>query len=83
MELKPESESRSDIENEYFEDNEREMISAFSDYFSDHLLSREDEIDMYYHYQIENQRLAAERNKRGFTKYRSIFIFSFLNVIMI
>jgi hypothetical protein len=45
------------------------MISSFNDYCSDHLSNKEEEIDMDYHWQIEDQRLAAEHSQRQFKKY--------------
>jgi hypothetical protein len=59
----------SDIGNEYFEGNKMENISTFYDYFSEHLPNRDEEIDMDYHWQIEDQRLAPERNQRRLKKY--------------
>jgi hypothetical protein len=68
-EFKYEFEFRNDIGNEYFEGNERDMIATFNDYCSDHLSNRNEEIDTNYHWQIEDQRLAAEHNQRWFKKY--------------
>ncbi|GMO13152.1 MAG: hypothetical protein Ta2E_02030 [Mycoplasmoidaceae bacterium] len=63
-EFKSEFDWRNDICNEYFEFNQRDMISVFHDYCSYHLPNKEEEIDADYHRQIEDQRLAAERNQR-------------------
>jgi hypothetical protein len=57
--LNPNYEFKSDNCNEDFEDSERDMISAFNDYCSDHMPTRDEEIDMNYHWQIEDQRLAG------------------------
>jgi hypothetical protein len=62
-EFKNEFEFRNDISNEYFEENERDMISVFNDYISEHLPKREEEDDMDYHWEIEDQRMKAERNQ--------------------
>jgi hypothetical protein len=53
------------------------MISVFNDYCSDHLSNRDEEIDMEYHWQIEDQRLTAERNQKLCKKYWLVFIFTF------
>jgi hypothetical protein len=45
------------------------MISSFNYYSSDNLSNKEEEIDMDYHWQIEDQRSAAERSQRRFKKY--------------
>jgi hypothetical protein len=63
-EFKSEFEFRPDIEKEHFEGNEMKMISVFKDYCSDHLLNKEEDIDMDFHCQNEDQRFAAERNQR-------------------
>jgi hypothetical protein len=68
-EFKSEFDFRSYIGNDYFDNNEREMISSFNDYSFDHLSNKEEEVDMDYHWQIENQRLPAERSQRRFKKY--------------
>jgi hypothetical protein len=66
LEFKSEFDFRSDIGSEYFKGNERDMISVFNDYCSEHLPNRDEEIDMNYQWQIEDERLAAERNQRRF-----------------
>jgi hypothetical protein len=48
-EFKSRFEFRNDIDNEYFEGNERGTISIFNDYCSDHLPTRDEEIDMESH----------------------------------
>ncbi|GMO12430.1 MAG: hypothetical protein Ta2E_00340 [Mycoplasmoidaceae bacterium] len=68
-EIKPEIDWRNDIGNEYFEGNERDMISVFHDYYSEHLPHSEEEADSDYHWQIKSQRLLAERNQRRFLKW--------------
>jgi hypothetical protein len=68
-EFKSEFNFRSEFGNECFEGNEREMISSFHDYCSDHLPNREEEIDMDCLWKIEDQRLAAELNQRRLKKY--------------
>jgi hypothetical protein len=45
------------------------MILVFNDYCSDHLPNPDENIDMDYHWQIEDQRLTAERNQRRCKKY--------------
>jgi hypothetical protein len=44
-----EFEFMNDIYNKYFEGNERDMISIFNDYCSDHLPNRDEEIEMDYY----------------------------------
>jgi hypothetical protein len=68
-EYKYEFEFRSEIGSEYFEGNERDMISVFNDHCSDHLPNKDEEIDMDYHWQVEDERLAAECNQRRFNRY--------------
>ncbi|GMO12746.1 MAG: hypothetical protein Ta2E_01320 [Mycoplasmoidaceae bacterium] len=46
--------------------NESDMISEFHDYYSDHIPNKEENIDADYRWQIEYQKLAAERNQRRF-----------------
>jgi hypothetical protein len=46
------------------------MISVFNDYCSEHLLNKDENIDMEYHWEIEDSRLNAERNQRRFQKYK-------------
>jgi hypothetical protein len=48
-EFKSEFEFRNDIDNEYFEGNERDMISVFNNHYSNHSLNRDEKIDMDYH----------------------------------
>jgi hypothetical protein len=43
------------------------MISVFNDYVSEHLLNRE-EVDMDYHWKIEDQRMKEERNQMRYKK---------------
>jgi hypothetical protein len=54
---------RNDIGHEYFEGNERDMISVFNDYESEHLPNREEEVYIAYHFDIIDQRIKVERNK--------------------
>jgi hypothetical protein len=68
-EFKSEFDWRKDVGNEYFEGNERDMISVFNDYCSDHLSNKDENIAIDYHWQIEDSRLNAERNQRRFKKY--------------
>ena len=56
-EFKNEFEFRNDIGHEYFEGDERDMIFVFHDYVSEHLPNREEEVDMDYHWEIEDQRM--------------------------
>jgi hypothetical protein len=44
------------------------MISVFNDYCSEHLPNRDEEVDIDYHWQVENKRMIAERNQRRFKK---------------
>jgi hypothetical protein len=67
-EFKSEFDFRNDIENEYFEGNERDMILVFNDYCSEHLPNKDEELDMDYDWQEENKRMVAERNQRRFKK---------------
>jgi hypothetical protein len=62
-EFRSEFEFRSDI------GNSTSKVIKWSDYCSDHLPNRDEEIDMEYHWKIEDQRLTAKRNQRRFTKY--------------
>jgi hypothetical protein len=39
------------------------MISVFNDYVSEHLSNRDEDVDMDYHWEIEDQRMKAERNQ--------------------
>jgi hypothetical protein len=39
------------------------MISVFTDYVSEHLSNREEEVDIDYHWDIEDRRIKAERNQ--------------------
>jgi hypothetical protein len=48
-EFKNEFEFRSDIGHEYFERDERDMISVLNDYVSEHLPNRKEDVDMNYH----------------------------------
>jgi hypothetical protein len=67
-EFKNEFEFRNDIGHEYFEEDERDMISVFNDYVSEHLPNREEDVDMDYHLDIEDQRIKAERNQMRYKK---------------
>jgi hypothetical protein len=60
---------RNDIGNSYFEGNERDIISVFTHSCSDNFPNRDEEIDMDYHWQIDDQRLATERNQRRFQNF--------------
>jgi hypothetical protein len=64
---KSEFDVRSSINND-FGGNERKMVSIFNDHCSDHLPHWKEEIGKGYHSQIEDQRLASERNQRRFNK---------------
>jgi hypothetical protein len=44
------------------------MISVFNDYVSENLPNREEEVDMDYHWEIEDQRMKAERNQMSYKK---------------
>jgi predicted metal-dependent peptidase len=68
--FKDEFELRNDINHEYFEGDEREIISVFNDYVSEHLPNREEDVDMDYHWEIEDQRRTAERNQMRNKKHR-------------
>jgi hypothetical protein len=65
----------------------KKMISVLNDYCSDHLPNKDEEIDMDYHWQIEDQRLPAERNQRQFKQPNwdgfifTFYFFSFLQMI--
>jgi hypothetical protein len=61
-EFKNEFEFRNDIGHEYFEGDERDMISVFNDYVAEHLPNREEDVDMDYLWEIEDQRMKTERN---------------------
>jgi hypothetical protein len=77
-EPKSELDFRSDIDSFYFEVNKRDTISAFNDHSSDHLPNRYEEINMDDHWLIEDQRLTAEGNQRGFKKFKlRAFYFTF------
>ena len=69
-EFKNEFEFRNDIGNEYFEGDEREMISVFNDYVSEHLPNTREEVDMSYNWDIEDQRIKAERNQMRYKNRR-------------
>jgi hypothetical protein len=62
-EFKNEFEFRNDIRHMYFEGDERDMISVFNDYAPEHLPNKENDIDMDYHWDIEDQMIKAERNQ--------------------
>jgi hypothetical protein len=62
-EVKNEFEFRNDIGHEYFEGDERVMISVFNYYVSKHLPNTREDIDMDHHWDIEDQRIKAERNQ--------------------
>jgi hypothetical protein len=68
--FKEEFEFRNDIGNEYFEGDEREMISVFNDYVSDHLPNTREEVDMDYHWDVEDQRIKTERNQMVYKNRR-------------
>jgi hypothetical protein len=44
------------------------MISVVNDYVLEHLLNREEEVDMDYHWEIEDHRMKAERNQMRYKK---------------
>jgi hypothetical protein len=44
------------------------MISVFNDYVSDHLPNTIEEVDMDYHWDIEDRRIKAERNQMRYKK---------------
>jgi hypothetical protein len=69
-EFKSEFDWRNDVGNEYFEGNERDMISVFNHYCTDHLPNKDEDINIDYHWQIEDSRLNTERNQRRFKKYK-------------
>jgi hypothetical protein len=52
-EFKNELEFRKDICHQYFEGDERDMISTFNYYISEHLPNREEDVDLDYHWKIE------------------------------
>jgi hypothetical protein len=68
-EFKSEFNFRSDIENENFKGNEKDMISVFNGYCSEYLPNRDEVIDMDYFRQIEDRKLVAEPNQRRYKKY--------------
>jgi hypothetical protein len=61
-EFKNEFKFRNDIGHEYFEGDEREMIFVFNDYVSEHLPDTREDINMDYHWNLEDQRIKTERN---------------------
>jgi hypothetical protein len=67
-EFKNEFECRNDNGHEYFEGDVRDMISVFNDYDSEFLHNREEDFDMDYHWDIEDQRIKAERNQMRYKK---------------
>jgi hypothetical protein len=67
-EFKKESEFRNDIRHEYFEGDERDMISVFNDYVLEHLPNRKEDFEMYYRWEIEDQRMKAEGNQMRYKK---------------
>jgi hypothetical protein len=67
-EFKSEFDFRNNLGYEYFKENERDLISVFNDFCSEHLPHKDEEVDMDYHWQIENKRITAERNQRRFKK---------------
>jgi hypothetical protein len=69
-EFKKEFEFRNDIGHEYFEGDEREMISVFNDYVSEHLPNTKDDVDMDYHWNLEDQRIKTERNQMVYKNKR-------------
>jgi hypothetical protein len=54
QECQNEFECRNDIWHEYFEGDERETISVFNDYVSEHLPDKREEVDMDYHWNLED-----------------------------
>jgi hypothetical protein len=62
-EFKDEFEFRNDIGHEYFQGDEREMISVFNDYVSEHLPNTREDFDMDYNWNLEDQRIKTERNQ--------------------
>jgi hypothetical protein len=69
-EFKDEFEFRNDIGHEHFQGDEREMISVFNDYRSEHLPDTRDEVDMDYHWNLEDQRIKTERNQMVYKNRR-------------
>jgi hypothetical protein len=67
-ECKNEFEFRNDIGHEYFEGDERDMISIFNDYVSEHLPDTSEDVDKDYHWEIEDQRMKGERNQMRYKK---------------
>jgi hypothetical protein len=68
--FKNEFEFRNDIGHEYLQGDEREMISVFNDYVSDHLPDTREEVDMDYHWNFEDQRIKTERNQMVYKNKR-------------
>jgi hypothetical protein len=46
------------------------MISVFNDYVSEHLPDAREEVDMDYHWNLEDQRLKVERNQMVYKNKR-------------
>jgi hypothetical protein len=59
-----------DIGHEYFQGDEREMISIFNDYISEHLPNTREEVDMDYHWDIEDRRIKPEGNQMVYKNKR-------------
>jgi hypothetical protein len=85
-EIKNEIEFRNDIGHKYFEGDERDMISVFNHYILDHLPNREDDVDMDYFWDIEDQRINAERNQMRYKKHWYYYVLlknSFLSFLFL
>jgi hypothetical protein len=67
-EFKNEFEFKNDIGHEYFERGERDVISVFNDYISEHLPNTREEVEKDYNLEIEDQRIKAERNQMRYKK---------------
>jgi hypothetical protein len=46
------------------------MISVFNDYVSEHLPDTREEVDMNFHWNLEDQRLKVERNQMVYKNKR-------------
>jgi hypothetical protein len=90
-EFKNEFEFRNDIGHEYFKGDVRDMISIFNDYVSEHLPNTREDVDMNYHWKIEDQRMNTEKDQMSYKKQwylqnnsiKFYFLFFILNVITI
>jgi hypothetical protein len=69
-EFKHEFEFRNDIGHDYFEGDERDMISVFNDYVSEHLPNTSEDVDMDYNWNLEDQRIKTERNQMVYKNKR-------------